>query len=98
MVYFNYILKSLLTVIYSNGKVMAKAKAKASKEVEVKEVDSTSAVSWIPSAPAGAESKKQDLSISTILELKHISTKLDKFGRYSSYFVCLNPDALNVLK
>ena len=77
---------------------MAKAKARASKEVEVKEVDSTSAVSWIPSAPSGAESKKQDLSISTILELKHVSTKLDKFGRYCSYFVCLNPDALNVLK
>ena len=77
---------------------MSKAKAKASKEVEAKEVESNSGVSWIPSAPSGTESKKQDLSISTILELKFISCKLDKFGRYSSYFVCLNPDALNVLK
>ena len=78
---------------------MSKAvKAKASKEVETKEVDSSSSVSWIPAAPSGTESKNKDLSLSTILELKHISTKLDKFGRYSSYFVCLNPEALNILK
>jgi hypothetical protein len=78
---------------------MSKAKAKATKEVvEAKEEDSNSSVSWIPCAPSGAESKKQDLSISTILELKFISTKLDKFGRYSSYFVCQNPEALTVLK
>ena len=72
---------------------MAKAKAKAIKEVEAKEVESNSGISWIPSAPSGADSKKQDLSLSTILELKFISTKLDKFDRYSSYFVCLNPEA-----
>jgi len=78
---------------------MSKAKAKATKEVvEAKEEDSNSSVSWIPGAPSGAESKKQDLSISTILELKFISTKLDKFGRYSNYFVCQNPEALTVLK
>ena len=72
-------------------------KAKVSKEVEVKETDSNS-VSWIPSAPSGTESKKSDLSLSTILELKHVSTKLDKFGRNVAYFICLNPDGLNILK
>ena len=78
---------------------MSKAKAKATKEVvEVKEEERNFGVSWILSAPAGAESKKQDLSTSTILELKFISTKLDKFGRYSNYFVCLNPEAWSVLK
>ena len=66
--------------------------------MEVKEGESSSGISWIPSAPSGTESKKQDLSLSTILELKFISTKLDKFGRYSSYFVCLNPEALNILR
>ena len=73
-------------------------KAKVSKDVEVREVESNSGVSWIPSAPSGTESKKSDLSLSTILELKFISTKLDKFGRYSTYFVCLNPEALNILR
>ena len=91
-------LKFLLTVIYSKEKVMSKAKAKASKEVAVKEGESSSGVSWIPSAPSGTESKKQDLSLSTILELKFISTELDRLGRYSTYFVCLNPEALNILK
>ena len=66
--------------------------ARVSKEVETKEVESNSGISWIPSVPSGADSKKQDLSLSTILELKFISTKLDKFGRYSNYFVCLNPE------
>ena len=48
---------------------MSKAKAKASKEVEAKEGESSTGVSWIPSVPSGAESNKQDLSIPTILEL-----------------------------
>ena len=30
--------------------------------------------------------------------MKFISTKLDKFGGYSSYSVCLNPEAFNILK
>ena len=43
---------------------MSKAKAKATKEVvEVKDEERNSGVSWIPSAPAGAKSKNQDLSI-----------------------------------
>ena len=73
------------------------AKAKVSKEVEVKEAPG---LSWIPtSAPGGAASKKKnDLNVSTILEVKHISSKIDKFGRSVVYFVCKNPEALNVLK
>ena len=33
-----------------------------------------------------------------IIEVKHISSKIDKFGRSCIYFVCKNADALNVLK
>ena len=73
------------------------AKAKASKEVEAK--DASSDLSWIPAAPSGAASKKKnDLNVSTILEVKHVSSKIDKFGRSCIYFVCKNPDALNILK
>ena len=72
------------------------ATAKVSKEVEVKEAPG---LSWIPAGPAGTASKKKnDLNVSTILEVEHISSKIDKFGRSVVYFVCKNPEALNVLK
>ena len=71
-------------------------KTKVTKEVEPKE---TSGLSWIPAGPTGTASKKKnDLNVSTILEVKHISSKIDKFGRSCIYFVCKNADALNVLK
>ena len=70
----------------------ATAKAKVSKDT-----DNAGGTSWIPSGPVASSKKKQDLSISTILELKHISTKMDKFGRLSSYFVYSNPNNLNVI-
>ena len=69
------------------------AKAKVSKDT-----DNTGGISWIPSGPVESSKKKQDLSISTILELKHISTKMDKFGRLTNYFVCSNPDSLNIIR
>ena len=71
---------------------VAVAKVKPSKDT-----DSTS-ISWIPSGPVESSKKKQDLNISTILELKHISTKMDKFGRMTTYFVCSNPDSLSVIR
>ena len=58
-------------------------KTKVTKEVEAKE---TPGLSWIPAAPTGATSKKKnDLNVSTILEVKHISSKIDKFGRSCIY-------------
>jgi len=33
-----------------------------------------------------------------MLELKHISKKMDKFGRLTSYFVCSNPESLNIIR
>ena len=73
------------------------AKAKVSKEVKTK--DAPPGLSWIPAVPAGTASKKKnDLNVSTILEVKHVSSKIDKFGRYCVYFVCQNPDGLNILK
>ena len=73
------------------------AKAKVGKEVETK--DTPLGLSWAPAVPAGAASKKKnDLNVSTILEVKHVSSKIDKFGRSCVYFVCKNPDGLNILK
>ena len=75
---------------------MAKAtKAKASTTIESKEVDKST---WIPKGPVESSKKKADLNISSILELKHISSRMDKLGRMCSYFLCVNPDALNVIK
>ena len=72
---------------------------KAVAKVKVtKDTDNTGDASWIPKGPVESSKKKADLSISTILELKHISTKMDKFGRLTSYFVCVNPDALSVIR
>ena len=76
---------------------MAKVtKTKASTTVESKITDRDA--SWIPTGPKESSKKKQDLNISTILELKHISTNMDKFGRSCRYFSCLNPEALNIVK
>ena len=76
---------------------MVAAKAKSSKDVGVKEAPP--GLSQIPAGPAGTASKKKnDLNVPTILEVKHISSKIDKFGRSCIYFVCKNADALNVLK
>ena len=76
---------------------MAKVtKTKASTTVESKITDRDA--SWIPTGPKESSKKKQDLNISTILELKHISTKMDKFGRLTTYFVCSNPDSLNIIR
>ena len=73
------------------------AKAKVSKEVETKEAPP--GLSWIPSVPSGTGSKKKDsLNVSTILEVRHISSKIDKFGRSCIYFSCHNPESLNILK
>ena len=71
----------------------AVAKTKVSKDT-----DNAGGISWIPSGPVESSKKKADLNISTILELKHISTKMDKFGRLTSYFLCVNPDALSVIR
>ena len=73
------------------------AKAKVSKKVETKEVPP--GLSWLPAVPARTASKKKnDLNVSTILEVKHVSSKIDKFGRSCVYFVCKNSGGLNILK
>ena len=73
------------------------AKAKVSKEVETK--DTPPGLSWIPAVLAGTASKKKDnVNVSTILEVKHVSSKIDKLGRSCVYFVCQNPESLNILK
>ena len=75
------------------------AKAKVSKEVEVKEAALSGCLSWILAGPTGTASKKKnDLNVSTVLEVKHISSKIDKFGRSVVYFVCKDPQSLNILK
>ena len=72
----------------------ATAKAKASTNAE----SSSSGLSCIPSSSPVGESKKQDHNVTIDLVLKHISSKVDKFGRNISYFSCSNPEALNTLK
>ena len=72
------------------------AKAKVSKEVETKEAPP--GLSWIPAAPGAATKKKNGLNVSTILKVKHVSSKIDKFGRSCIYFVLKNPESLNILK
>ena len=79
---------------------MAKAatKSKVSKEVASTESKESTTLSWIPAGPASIESKKNDLNSSTILDLKFISSKVDKFCRNVVNFTCKNPEALNILK
>jgi len=72
----------------------ASAKAKPANNTE----SSASSLSWIPTSSPLTESKKADHNISTILDIKFISNKLDKFGRSVNYFSCSNPEALNVIK
>ena len=72
-------------------------KTKVTANTESK-ADNAGGISWIPSGPVESSKKKSDLNISSILELKHISTKMDKFGRLTSYFVCSNPESLNIIR
>jgi hypothetical protein len=46
----------------------------------------------------GDKKKGKEENISTILELKFISAKMDKFGRDVMYFQCFNPEAFSILK
>ena len=76
---------------------MTKATAKATAKTNNTE-GSSGTLSWIPSSSPVGESKKQDNNVTIDLVLKHISTKVDKFGRNVVYFSCSNPEALNKLK
>jgi len=76
---------------------MTKATAPKAKATTADSKESNG-LSWIPAGPTNLESKKNDLNISTILDLKFISNKVDKFGRNVVYFTCKNPEALNILK
>ena len=56
-------------------------------------------LSWVPISSIPSDRKKgKDDNVSTILELKYISTKLDKFQRDIMYFQCSNPEAFSILK
>jgi hypothetical protein len=60
---------------------------------------SSTDLSWVPiSAIPGDKKKSKEEHISTILELKFISAKMDKFGRDVMYFQCFNPEAFSILK
>ena len=61
--------------------------------------NSATDLSWVPiSAIPGDKKKGKEENISTILELKFISAKMDKFGRDVMYFQCFNPEAFSILK
>jgi hypothetical protein len=56
-------------------------------------------LSWVPISSIPSDKKKgKEEHISTILELKFISAKMDKFGRDVMYFQCFNPEAFSILK
>jgi hypothetical protein len=60
---------------------------------------STADLSWVPISSIPSDKKKgKEEHISTLLELKFISAKMDKFGRDVMYFQCFNPDAFSILK
>ena len=78
---------------------MAKSAAKSKVINNVVNTESeSSGLSWIPAGPASTVAKKSNDSISVNLDIKYISTKVDKFGRCVKYFACKNPDALGILK
>jgi len=74
------------------------AKSKVINNVVNAESSEPSGISWIPAGPASTVTKKSNDSISLVLDIKYISTKVDKFGRCVKYFACKNPDALGILK
>ena len=56
-------------------------------------------LSWVPISSIPSDKKKgKDENVSTILELKFISAKMDKFQRDIMYFQCTNPEAFSILK
>ena len=56
-------------------------------------------LSWVPISAIPSDKKKgKEEPISTLLELKFISAKMDKFGRDVMYFQCYNPEAFSILK
>ena len=70
-------------------------KAKASAPAAAASAD----LSWVPISSIPSDKKKgKEENISTILELKFISAKMDKFGRDVMYFQCFNPEAFSILK
>ena len=70
-------------------------KAKASAPAAATASD----LSWVPISSIPSDKKKgKEEHVSTILELKFISAKMDKFGRDVMYFQCYNPEAFSILK
>jgi hypothetical protein len=75
------------------------SKTTKAKAVAAAPATSTSDQSWVPiSAIPNDKKKGKEENISTILELKFISAKMDKFGRDVMYFQCFNPEAFSILK
>lgn len=74
-------------------------KEKAKSETPTISTDSDN-LSWIPVSTGGLDykEKKTGRQLTATLELKYISTKLDKFSRSVSYFSCVNPQELHVVK
>ena len=56
-------------------------------------------LSWVPISAIPSDKKKgKEDHVSTILELRFISAKMDKFGRDVMYFQRYNPEAFSILK
>jgi hypothetical protein len=73
-------------------------KAKASAPAAAT-TNGTPDLSWVPISTIPSDKKKgKEEHISTLLELKFISAKMDKFGRDVMYFQCYNPEAFSILK
>ena len=80
-------------------KATAKAKAAAAVNNNTPSMPAAPDLSWVPISAMPSDKKKgKEEHISTLLELKFISAKMDKFGRDVMYFQCYNPEAFSILK
>ena len=57
-------------------------------------------LSWIPVSGNGLDNKEKKTTqkLTATLQIKYICTKLDNFSRLVTYFNCVNPEALRVVK
>jgi len=75
------------------------SKTTKAKAVATAPATSPTDLSWVPISSIPSDKKKgKEEHISTLLELKFISAKMDKFGRDVMYFQCFNPEAFSILK
>jgi hypothetical protein len=81
-------------------KVVQQDKVQQDKASDTTACTDANELSWIPVSKAGIDGKdkKPGTKLTATLDLKYISTNLDKFGRNVCYFSCSNPEALYVVK